>query len=39
MTERYAVTEVLDEHERDAVSRRRMAALAALRKRYEGVPG
>jgi len=39
MTERYRVTEVLDDWEHDPVSRRRRAAIEDLRKRYAGVPG
>ena len=39
MTERYRVTEVLDEWERDPVSRRRQGALEDIRERYRGVPG
>jgi len=39
MTERYRVTEVLDEWESDPVARRRQAAIEALRERYAGVPG
>ena len=39
MTERYRVTEVLDEWERDPVSRRRRPAIEAIRERYEGIPG
>jgi hypothetical protein len=39
MTERYRVTEVLDEWQRDPVSHRRRAALSDIRERYKGIPG